>query len=133
MNRLRSPVSNNLVPPSSSQYPDSSPVRCHGPLCKSFICYVDTLPIGHSVLIQLKATLRLKYFQSVSLNERENNFRDFFCALEIRSFESISHRLECQCSSARNSSKISRKSIFSSTNCCIKSKLLEKAIISPYT
>ncbi|CAF0808563.1 unnamed protein product [Adineta steineri] len=42
----------------------SIPSYCHGPLCKSFICYIDTLPIGHSVLIQLKAILRLNQFQS---------------------------------------------------------------------
>ncbi|CAF4328531.1 unnamed protein product, partial [Adineta steineri] len=42
----------------------SIPSFCHGPLCKSFICYIDTLPIGHSVLIQLKAILRLNQFQS---------------------------------------------------------------------
>lgn len=69
---MRSTVSNNLVLPSSSRIDRSSdssvPIRCHGPLCKSYICYIDTLPIGHSVLIQLKATLRYKYFLSVNSN-----------------------------------------------------------------
>ncbi|CAF1902329.1 unnamed protein product [Rotaria magnacalcarata] len=40
------------------------PVYCHGPLCKTFICHIDTLPIGHSVLIQLKASLRYNHLQS---------------------------------------------------------------------
>ncbi len=48
------------------RYQDSTtPIYCHGPLCKTFICYIDTLPIGHSVLIQLKTNLRYNYFQSV--------------------------------------------------------------------
>lgn len=43
------------------------PLFCHGPLCKTFICHIDTLPIGHSVLIQLKTTLRYSHFQTVIL------------------------------------------------------------------
>lgn len=78
---MRSTVSNNLVLPSSSRLDRSSdssvPVRCHGPLCKSYICYIDTLPIGHSVLIQLKANLRLRYFQSVNANHIELILEDF--------------------------------------------------------
>lgn len=133
MDRLRSTVPNNLVSSRLDPYADSSSasVRCHGPLCKSFICYVDTLPIGHSVLIQLKAILRLKYFQSVRWDEREDEFGFCLC-LEIRSFESISHHFKCQCSSARNSSEISCQPIISPTNCFIKSKLFEKARKSNY-
>jgi hypothetical protein len=70
INKIRSSVSNNLILPDSSsinRFQESSvPTRCHGPLCKSFICYIGTLPIGHSVLIQLKAVLRFDQFQSVS-------------------------------------------------------------------
>ena len=124
MDRMRSTVSNNLVLPSSSRLDRSSdssvPVRCHGPLCKSYICYIDTLPIGHSVLIQLKANLRLRYFQSVNANHIElilEDFSIFFLSLEIRSFKTISYRLECQCTSARNPIKISWKSLVTPANC----------------
>ena len=70
INTAHSTFSDNLIRSDSSSiqhFQDSSiPTFCHGPLCKSFICYIDTLPIGHSVLIQLKAILRLNQFQSVS-------------------------------------------------------------------
>jgi hypothetical protein len=59
---------NPLLQETSSidRYQDSTiPIYCHGPLCKTFICYIDTLPIGHSVIIQLKANFRYNYFQSV--------------------------------------------------------------------
>ncbi|CAF1211795.1 unnamed protein product [Adineta ricciae] len=68
INRTHSTFSDNLILSDSSsiqRFQDSSvPTFCHGPLCKSFICYIDTLPIGHSVLIQLKAIFRLNQFQS---------------------------------------------------------------------
>jgi len=63
-------ISNNVIRPDSSSMDrlqeSSVPILCRGPLCKSFICYIDTLPIGHSVLIQLKAILRFNLYQSVS-------------------------------------------------------------------
>jgi hypothetical protein len=69
MEKIRSTVSNNLVFPDVSaaerlQDSGSGPA-CRGPLCKSFICYVENLPIGHGVQIQLKAFLRFSTFQSV--------------------------------------------------------------------
>jgi hypothetical protein len=67
--KFRPTITNNLIlqePSPVDRLQDSSiPIFCHGPLCKTFICYIDTLPIGHSVLIQLKATLRYNNFQSV--------------------------------------------------------------------
>lgn len=60
-------------PSSLNRLPESpSPVYCHGPLCKTFICSIDTLPIGHSVLIQLKAYFRYNRFQSVEREKRTN-------------------------------------------------------------
>ncbi|CAF1962458.1 unnamed protein product [Rotaria magnacalcarata] len=65
IDKMRSIVSNNLVIPDASSINHfQESIHCLGPLCKSFICYIDTLPIGHSVLIQLKAYLRLNHFQS---------------------------------------------------------------------
>lgn len=70
MERIRSTLSNNFVLPNQISFDRyqqlSSSVHCQGPSCKSFICYIDTLPIGHSVLIQLKAVLRYDLFQTVS-------------------------------------------------------------------
>ncbi|CAF5126406.1 unnamed protein product, partial [Rotaria magnacalcarata] len=69
IDKMRSIVSNNLVIPDASSINHfQESIHCLGPLCKSFICYIDTLPIGHSVLIQLKAYLRLNHFQSVSFS-----------------------------------------------------------------
>ncbi|CAF0811798.1 unnamed protein product [Rotaria sp. Silwood1] len=68
INKIRSTVSNNLILPDSTSTNHfqelTQPIHCRGPLCQSFICYIDTLPIGHSVLIQLKAILRFHHFQS---------------------------------------------------------------------
>lgn len=70
MNKERSAVSNNLINfdtfSTKNLQESSQSTHCHGPLCRSFICYIDTLPIGHSVVIQLKAYLRLNQLQSVS-------------------------------------------------------------------
>ena len=70
LNEFRSGIRENLTlqdPSSMDQFQESSlPTYCYRPLCKRFICYINALPIGHSVSIQLKATLRYKYFQSVS-------------------------------------------------------------------
>ena len=74
MNKIQSTVSNNLVlpDPTLNHFQDLSlPLYCHGPLCKSFICYIDTLPIGQSVLIQLKSILHFSHFQSVSFTYRK--------------------------------------------------------------
>ena len=80
MDKLRSTVTNNLALPESAtadRLPDSlSPMFCHGPLCKSFICYIDTLAIGHSVLIQLKAVLRFNHFRSVSCSPSSTSILD---------------------------------------------------------
>ncbi|CAF0948012.1 unnamed protein product [Adineta steineri] len=66
--KFRPPLTNTLLLQESSavDLPQESlvPLFCHGPLCKTYICSIETLPIGHSVLIQLKATLRYSYFQS---------------------------------------------------------------------
>jgi hypothetical protein len=66
---IRSTMTNNLVlrePSMIDPFQEALlPLLCHGSLCKTFICYIDTLPIGHSVLIQLKATLKYNQFQSV--------------------------------------------------------------------
>ncbi|CAF1171757.1 unnamed protein product [Adineta ricciae] len=68
LEKFRPPITNNPIlqelPTSDRPVESSTPIFCHGPLCKTFICYIDTLPIGHSVLIQLKATLRHNQFQS---------------------------------------------------------------------
>jgi hypothetical protein len=69
LDRFRPTITNKFISPEPSAIDRSQesllPIYCHGPLCKTFICYIDTLPIGHSVLIQLKSTLRYNYFQSV--------------------------------------------------------------------
>ncbi|CAF2584154.1 unnamed protein product [Rotaria sp. Silwood2] len=66
--KFRPTMTNNFILQEQSSNDRSQgsslPIYCHGPLCKTFICYIDTLPIGHSVLIQLKATLRYNHFQS---------------------------------------------------------------------
>ena len=79
-------MTNNLVLPESNaadRLPESlSPMFCHGPLCKSFICYIDTLPIGHSVLIQLKAVLRFNHFRSVSVHHSSTSILEDLAELQ---------------------------------------------------
>ena len=70
LDKIRSSVGNNAIVDetlSVDRVPDSpQPTFCHGPLCKTFVCHIDTLAIGDSVSIKLKTILRYDQFQSVS-------------------------------------------------------------------
>lgn len=109
LEKIRSSMTSNLIlqeAPATNPFEESAlPIYCHGPLCKTFICYIDTLPIGHSLLIQLKGTFRYNHFQSVRHCSRATSdvTRSSLCFVEIRSFQAIRHRLERQCSSPRDS------------------------------
>lgn len=77
--RLRSTVTNQIE--SSSNL---SSLFCHGSICKTFICQIDTLPIGQSVLIQLKATLKTNLFRSVKRKRRKIVESCFFFSFSFR-------------------------------------------------
>ena len=70
LEKIRSSIANNAIAdetsPADRALESPLPTHCHGPLCKTFVCQIGTLPIGDSVSIKLKVILRYDQFQSVS-------------------------------------------------------------------